>query len=454
MNICSKWIGITSVAALMLLPAATVQAQRDAQQSASAPEESTEAAISAEEFREAMIEWAAASEATERLGDDLASKLALLSDEQVEAWLAMIPDPERFIQSMQNVVNRVEAPPGDDRRRDADVPVPSTPYPATTLFPPDYPPGTGAYYDTIISGIAGFGITGATNTNRCDNTSWGDYVGVWWPLNTTFDALDGACVVAGCDPIGIACAITCGILEVAKVALKVAAVPLEACDVHQGAIDGAELEATYENTKGLVGDVAHVHSDLAAHDTNIDADLMAHDANIDADLVAHDANIDADLIAHDANIDADLIAHDANIDADLIAHDLNIDTDLQNHDTDIKALVGDVQDFLDNKVELRQVHMQVLQVVQRERYLVSTQEAGLPVNVVFTAIEGFSPGASAFAPMPSATVVMLEPGLYDLQLNLNARNVETVFRLRVRHDEEVDHFGEILFHVESADTQH
>jgi hypothetical protein len=98
--------------------------------------------------------------------------------------------------------------------------------------------------------------------------------------------------------------------------------------------------------------------------------------------------------------------------------------------------------------------MQVLQIVQRERYVVSTQEAGLPVNVVFTAVEGFNPAASAFAPMPNATVVMLEPGLYDLKLNLTARNVETVFRLRVRHDEEVDHFGEILFHVETVDTQH
>ena len=74
-----------------------------------------------------------------------------------------------------------------------------------------------------------------------------------------------ACVVAGCDPTGIGCAVTCGILETAKVALKLAAVPLEACDVHQGAIDGAEIEATYENTLGLVGDVSHVHDDLTAH---------------------------------------------------------------------------------------------------------------------------------------------------------------------------------------------
>jgi hypothetical protein len=123
-------------------------------------------------------------------------------------------------------------------------------------------------------------------------------------LNKGIDTLDGACVVAGCDPIGIVCAAVCGILETAKIALKVAAVPLEACDIHQGAIDGAEIEATYENTLGLVGDVSHVHGDLTAHDTNIDGDLAAHDANIDGDLVAHDANIDADLVTHDGDIKA------------------------------------------------------------------------------------------------------------------------------------------------------
>ena len=41
-------------------------------------------------------------------------------------------------------------------------------------------------------------------------------------------------------------------LEVAKAALKVAALPLEACDVHQGAIDGAEIEATFENVLTLL----------------------------------------------------------------------------------------------------------------------------------------------------------------------------------------------------------
>ena len=127
--------------------------------------------------------------------------------------------------------------------------------------------------DTIIDEIASFGIGGASSINRCDASDWGTFVGVWWPLNKAIDTLDGACAVHTCDPSGISCSIICGIFETAKISLKIAAVPLEACAVHQGAIDKAEIEATYENTLGLVGDISHVHDDLATHDAEIKAIL-------------------------------------------------------------------------------------------------------------------------------------------------------------------------------------
>jgi len=266
--------------------------------------------ISPEEFRNRMVDWAIASELASPSGENLAFKINVLTNQQITDWIATIDDPAAFLGSMERVSTLLaeqgadkylaSGPESDAGARSA----PMSPTTLTTLFPPDYPPGSGAYKDTIIDAIAGFGISGASSTNRCDASDWGDYVGVWWPLNKGIDTLDGACVVAGCDPIGIACAVTCGILETAKIALKVAAVPLEACDIHQGAIDGAEIEATYENTKGLVGDVSHLHEDLGAHDANIEADLAAHDANIDADLAAHDANIDADLVQHDTDIKA------------------------------------------------------------------------------------------------------------------------------------------------------
>ena len=301
-------VGIAIGAVIIIGTAATAQAEEQEQAQALVQEQ----AISAEEFRERLIEWAIVSEQAYKPGEDLAVKIATLSEQQIEGWLALIEDPEAFLASTERVINRQkeqdvsqlqEKGPGRLLKQDPEESILLSPVPAlTTSFPPDYPPGSGAYKDTIIDAIAGFGIGGASSTNRCDASDWGDYIGVWWPLNKAIDTLDGACVVAGCDPTGVLCLVACGILETAKIALKVAAVPLEACDIHQGAIDGAEIEATYENTLGLVGDISHVHDDLAAHDTNIDGDLAAHDVNIDADLAAHDLNIDTDLAAHDAAI--------------------------------------------------------------------------------------------------------------------------------------------------------
>jgi hypothetical protein len=441
---------------LLMLGAATAQAQEVAQAQAKQP------TVSPAEFRERMIEWAIVSEQAYKPGEDLAVKIASLSDEQIANWLALIENPEAFLTSVERVTGRQQeqaAKQFQDQqesvlsKQDEVGPIMLGPAPPlTTPFPPDYPPGSGAYKDTVIDAISFYGIGGASATNRCDASDWGDFIGVWWPLNTAFDALDGACVVAGCDPTGISCFVACGILETAKVALKVAAVPLEACDVHQGAIDGAELEAAYENTLGMLGDVAHVHSDLGSHDANIDADLAAHDANIDGDLAAHDAHINADLEAHDAHIDADLAAHDANlaahdahINADLEAHDAHINADLEQHDADIKALLDGVQETLDEKIELRRVHMQVLQVQNRQRYLVSTKEAGIAVSVDFLSIEVFNDKTSAFQTIPTATVDELEPGLYDVRFNLGPKSPDKIFRIRVRHDEMYDHFGEIMF---------
>lgn len=282
-------------------------------------------AIDPVEFRERLMTWAVASEQTFGPGLRLAEKLAALSDEQVVMWLSTFEDPDAFLRSTERVVRRLQEPgptPGAE-----EAPTPIEPLSATNLttpFPPDYPPGSGPYKNVIIDGIADFGISGASNTNRCDASDWGDYVAVWWPLNKVFDELDGACVVAGCDPTGVACAIACGILETAKIALKVAAVPLEACDVHQGAIDGAEIEATYENTLGLVGDVSHVHDDLADHDTAISTQLSTHHTAISSQIAVHDVDLKTRLAAHD---------------------------------TDIKALLGNIQGTVDENQRLIKIFM-------------------------------------------------------------------------------------------------
>jgi hypothetical protein len=261
-------LGIVAVAILILGTGATAQAQE----------------VGSEKFRERMIAWAWASEQAFQSGEPVADKIAALSNEQIEIWLSMIEDPDALLTSLDRVVEQLQGQiPGMSRTPPVETLTPTT---LTTSFtpdyPPDYPPGSGPYKSAILDSIAFFSIGGASITDRCSASDWGNYVAVWWPFNKGIDVLDGACVVAGCDPTGVVCGGICGILEAAKLALKVAAIPLEACDVHQGAIDGAEIEATYENTKGLVGDVSRVHDDLSAHDTDIKALLTTLQASVDA----------------------------------------------------------------------------------------------------------------------------------------------------------------------------
>ena len=243
--------------------------------------------INPKEFRDRLTAWAQASEVTVGPARDLVDRIDALSDDQLADWLYLFDDPETFMRSLEQATELLQEHGVQKQftplRQDL-APFGFAPQIAgVDLFEPDYPPNSGAYKDTILNGIAGFGIT-ASNTNRCDATEWAAYVGVWWPLNKTFDTLDGACVVAGCDPTGIGCAITCGILEVAKVALKIAAVPLESCDIHQGAIDGAEIEATFENSIRIL-------EHLSVHDEAIKNALSAHDAHIKSALDAHDHEI-------------------------------------------------------------------------------------------------------------------------------------------------------------------
>lgn len=255
--------------------------------------------VSPQEFRARLTAWATASTAVAGpAARDLVERINALSDEQLAEWLSLIDDPDAFLKSLEKVTRRLEEHGVKSQSTEPRQFTPLTPgmesptglapsISAATVasFPPDYPPDSGAYKDNILDTITGFGIT-ASNTNRCDATEWGEYVGVWWPLNTAFDAVDGACVVAGCDPTGVVCAVLCTVLEVAKAALKIAAMPLEACNVHQSAIDGAEVEAAYENSIQIL-------ELLDAHDTAIQSALSTHDREIKQLLAALQQGIDA-----------------------------------------------------------------------------------------------------------------------------------------------------------------
>ncbi len=200
-------------------------------------------------------------------------------------------------------------------------------------------------------------------------------------------------------------------------------------------IDSAEINGTYLRTGHLHTDIESLQGSLDSHDANIDADLANHNSNIQNRITTHDLNIDADLSAHDANIDSDLAAHDANIDGDLMVHDIAVQSQL-----------GGIQGTLDNEIEKQQVHMQVMTVVNRSRYLVLTTEAGKPVDVSFGDVETYNAVTRSCEKLSGTSITQIETGIYEVGMYLGPLSSDKIFRLNVTHDDVVDHFGQIVFH--------
>jgi len=181
---------------------------------------------------------------------------------------------------------------------------------------------------------------------------------------------------------------------------------------------------------------------LNTHDTNIDGDLVAHNTNIDGDLVAHNTNIDGDLVAHNTNIDGDLVAHNTNIDGDLVAHDGNLAT----HDVDIKALVGGVQQTLDTTTEKMRVHLQVMTLPGQGEFLITADEAGLPVDVEFIAVQYSRDNLISFVDvLADTTVTVVKPGIHHLVISAKTSAAQ-IWEFQVRDDHgSYTHFGITVF---------
>ena len=436
------------------------------------------------EFRHVLVEWAIATELAFAPGSRLSEQLIQASPEELRFWMESAPDLGAFMDSLERVtadlksggVKTTEKPTRTAALSDA-TPQRATSYPVE----PDYPPVDGNYGLSVLSRA---GELGATRIDRCNTEQWSDYYVTWKTASDAYALAETACTLGGCDPTGAICLTACTATEVYRAAVTIAEYPVEACDVHDGNIDGAEIEATYENVKELFFDVGALRIDLNAHDADLadhEDNLAAHEGNLAAhadNLATHENNLAAhaehlathesnlashaaelaahasDLNTHDGNLAAhasDLAAHDGKLavhDGKLDAHDANIDTDLQNHDTQVQAKLNLTQAVLDDQVEFRRVHLQVLEVDNMKRYVVRASEAGVAVDVDFLAIEVFDEASATFTAIASANVAEIETGLYDVTF----QSPGVVYRIRVRHDDTVDHFGEIIFHKNSVNT--
>ncbi len=209
--------------------------------------------------------------------------------------------------------------------------------------------------------------------------------------------------------------------EVCKAVVIATEITIAQCELQDALVDGAEIEAAYENSKIL-------SEQVTTHDTNIDGDLSAHDTNIDGDLIAHDTNL-----TNRANaIDAAIAIIEAKADA-------------------LADQVAVVQYTLDTEIEKMRVHLQVIEIKEKERFLVMSTEAGLPVDVELIGLqvaESSPNGPIAFLDVLSeATATPVKTGILDVTIDLPgpAQNAK-IFEFTVRHDHGADpaHFGTIV----------
>jgi hypothetical protein len=118
------------------------------------------------------------------------------------------------------------------------------------------------------------GLTSSAQ-DRCDTAALADKFSTWDTLREVADDADIACVVAGCDPTGIACATVCALVEAAKLAGKIALRPLELCEVHDANVDSAEIEGAYENSLSIFTEVGESRQEVLAQVRTSESNILA-----------------------------------------------------------------------------------------------------------------------------------------------------------------------------------
>ena len=117
----------------------------------------------------------------------------------------------------------------------------------------------------------------------------------------------------------------------------------------------------------------------------------------------------------------------------------------------------EVKGRLDNKVELRRVHLQVIELEPKRKFLVSATEAGRPIADVELVALGVSEGNPVrfHDLMENIQWTSIETGIYILDLDLPPRlkNVE-LYKIEVKHaaDPDEEHFGFVLFARSTQNT--
>lgn len=159
-----------------------------------------------------------------------------------------VQDKEKFINSTNKALQRIKSVKKV-------IPAAEKKLPAIS-FPPNYPSATSDAYQTAFNlGLA------TSNQERCNDPESLEVFETLYKASETASMIaDAACTVAGCDPSGAICLAICGTVEAVETlgaAFFEARAPMDACEKHNNAVNAAEIEASYENSK-MIFELLHI----------------------------------------------------------------------------------------------------------------------------------------------------------------------------------------------------
>lgn len=202
--------------------------------------------------------------------------------------------------------------------------------PAPTLFTPAYP--VGGNYDTFTATLSGFGLLydssddgTATNDERCDSDG---EAAQQIALATEKVICELAYIAADAAPAD-ALTVAGRIALFAGVAICTAVVvateiTIAQCSLQDGLVDSSEIEATYENSKIISGQVVGATTQLETHDTEIKGLVNTSTTSILNQVVTTEGNLSTQLDVHDVDIKNVVSVHDSDIKTALAIHDADI----------------------------------------------------------------------------------------------------------------------------------
>jgi len=254
--------------------------------------------ISPAEFREKFTEYMSWLDSNTPQNQGLASKVQAMSDEEFQYLYDSFADPDAFIVITEQVMAKAAQAQAASGPRGFTL---QQALPATMLYSPAYP--SGSVYDTWVATLPGLGLLsdsdgdGSLANERCSTDGESGISIAAGTLTAAAIVGDVACnsivVILG-EGTNLPACIAAGILHEAELANDIVA---NQCSSQDGLVDSAEIEAAYENSKLISGQVTGVANQIEVHDTDIKTTLAANQTellNVLADNQAELLNVLAD----------------------------------------------------------------------------------------------------------------------------------------------------------------